>query len=286
MVKTEPNYINNSNSAFTLNKHLIFYIKSIKEKPMCLIVFANNYHPEYKLIFAANRDEFYERPASPVHFWKDEPILAGKDLKEGGTWAGITKNGRFAAITNYRNIKAIKKDAVSRGKIVTDFLSGTSSPEFYSKGLSDSANQYNGYSLIFGSKSEIYFFSNQTKKLIKVESGIHGLSNHLLDTPWFNVKRGKEMLKQTIEKGNNFIDELFALLYDKVTAPENELPDTGLEKDVERKISSIFVETHNYGTRSSTVILIDKNDKVTFAEKSLDTNKEWVLNKHEFELLL
>lgn len=252
---------------------------------MCLIVLACNYHPDYKLILAANRDEFYDRPALPAHFWKEDPILAGKDLKEGGTWCGITKTGRIAAITNYRNLKAIKKNAVSRGKIVTDYLTGTSAPELYSKGLADSANQYNGYSLIFGSQSELFFFSNQNKKLIKLESGIYGASNHLLDTPWFNVKRGKELLKNAVNKGDNIIDDLFTMLSDKTISPEDELPETGLPKDVERNISSIFVETPDYGTRSSIVVLIDKNDKVTFIEKSLDTNKEWITNKFEFELL-
>lgn len=253
---------------------------------MCLIVFANNYHSEYKLIFAANRDEFFERPASPAHFWKDDPLLAGKDLKGGGTWCGITKAGRFAAITNYRDIKSIKKDAVSRGKIVTDYLTGTSSPEFYSKGLADSANLYNGYSLIFGSVSVLYFFSNRTKKLEKVENGIHGLSNHLIDTPWFNVKRGKEFLEKAVNKGENLIDNLFTMLSDKTTSPENELPETGLDKETENKISSVFVELPEYGTRSSTVILVDKHNNVTFIEKSLDTNKEWITNKYEFELLI
>jgi uncharacterized protein with NRDE domain len=248
------------------------------------MVFANNYHPDYKLIFAANRDEFYERPSSPVHFRKDDPILAGKDLKDGGTWCGINKNGRFAAITNYRNIKAIKKDAVSRGKIVTDFLTGTSSPELYSKGLANSANQYNGYSFVFGNISELFFFSNQSAKLLKIESGIHGLSNHLIDTPWYNVRRGKELLERAVNKGDNFIEDLFALLSDTTSSPDNELPDTGLDKKTEKSISSIFVETPGYGTRSSSVILIDRNDNVTFVEKSLDIRtKEWMTNKFEFQ---
>ena len=253
---------------------------------MCLIVLAYNHHPDYKLIFGANRDEFYERPSSAAHYWKDEPILAGKDLKEGGTWCGITKNGRFAAITNYRNIKAIKKDAVSRGKIVTDYLTGTSSPELYSKGLADSANQYNGYCLIFGNQSDLFFFSNQNKKLVKLDSGIHGLSNHLLDSPWFNVRRGKELLKQVIEKGDNLAADLFTILSDKTISPKDELPDTGLEKDIEEKISSIFVETPDYGTRSSTVILINQKDNVTFIEKSLEAHKDWITSKFNFELLL
>jgi len=255
---------------------------------MCLIVMAYNYHPEYKLIFAANRDEFYKRPSSGADFWKDEPsLLAGKDLKEGGTWCGITKNGRFAAITNYRDMKLIKEDVLSRGSIVTDFLLGTSSPELYSKGLADSADLYNGYGLIFGNKSELFFFSNQTKKINKIEAGIHGLSNHLLNTPWFKVKRGKELLKKAIDNKATLVDDLFIMLSDKTLSPEKELPDTGLSKDIEKSISSIFVETPDYGTRSSTVILIDKNDNVTFIEKSLNTeDKKWEINAYKFKLLL
>ena len=254
---------------------------------MCLIVIGYNYHPGYKLIFAANRDEFYQRPSSSADFWNDEPsLLAGKDLKEGGTWCGITRNGRFAAITNYRDMKSIKKDALSRGTIVTDFLLGTSSPEFYSKGLKDNADLYNGYGLIFGDKSGLYFFSNLAKKLIKIETGIHGLSNHLLNTPWFKVIKGKGLLKKAIDKKDNFVDDLFLMLSDKTLSPENELPDTGLTKEIEKSISSIFVETPDYGTRSSTVILIDKNDNVTFIEKSLDgQTKKWTINAFKFEML-
>ncbi len=254
---------------------------------MCLIVIGYNYHPDYKLVFAANRDEFYQRPSSPADFWNDEPsLLGGKDLKEGGTWCGITKNGRFAAITNYRDMKTIKKDALSRGRIVTDFLLGTSSPEFYSKGLKESSDLYNGYGLLFGDVNELLFFSSQTKKTTKMKKGIHGLSNHLLDTPWFKVRRGKELLKKAIDKGDTLVDDLFLMLSDKTISPENELPDTGLPKEIEKSISSIFVETPDYGTRSSTVILIDKKDNVTFIEKSLNTQmKKWIINAFKFEMV-
>ena len=255
---------------------------------MCLIVMAYKHHPDYKLIFAANRDEFYERPAAPAAFWKEEPsLLAGKDLKEGGTWCGITKTGRLAAITNYRDMKSIKKDAPSRGKIVTDFLSGTSSPELYGKALKDSADQYNGYSLVFGDKSSLYFFSNRKKEMVEIKSGIHGLSNHLLNTPWYNVERSKILFKQAIEKGNNNLtEELFKLLSDNTPSTDDNLPDTGLDPEMERAISSIFTKTEVYGTRSSTVMLIDNNDNVNFIEKSLDnSNKEWKTSSYDFQIL-
>ena len=255
---------------------------------MCLIVIAYNYHPEYKLIFAANRDEFYKRPSSAADFWIDEPsLLAGRDLKEGGTWCGITRNGRFAAITNYRDMKSIKKDALSRGTIVTDFLLGNSSAEKHSRNLMSSSDLYNGYGLIFGERNDLFFLSNQTKKLVKIKPGIHGLSNHLLDTPWFKVRKGKELLKKAIDKKDTLVDDLFLMLSDKTLSPKKELPDTGLPKDIEKKISSIFVETPDYGTRSSTVILKDKKDTVTFIEKSLDTEtKKWNINAFKFEMTL
>ena len=255
---------------------------------MCLIVIGYKYHPDYKLIFAANRDEFYQRPSAAADFWEGEPsLLAGRDLKEGGTWCGITKNGRFAAITNYRDMRSIKKDALSRGRIVTDFLLDISLAEDHSKNLVEGSDFYNGYGLIFGDRNDLFFFSNQTKKLIKIKSGIHGLSNHLLDTPWFKVRKGKELFKKAIDKSDTLVDDLFVMLSDKTISPENELPDTGLPKDIEKGISSIFVETPEYGTRSSTVILIDKKDNVTFIEKSLDTQaKKWNINAFKFEMVL
>jgi uncharacterized protein with NRDE domain len=253
---------------------------------MCLIVLAYKYHPDYKLILGANRDEFYDRPADAAHQWKDNPsLLAGKDLKEGGTWCGITTDGKIAAITNYRNMKSIKKNAVSRGKIVTGYLLGNYSPEQFAGELIETAEQYNGYSLVFGNKSDLYFFSNQTKKLEEIQPGIHGLSNHLIDTPWFNVTCGKNLLKNAINNHSDFTGKLFEMLNDKTLAPDSDLPDTGLPVETEKKISSIFVENKNYGTRSSTVILIDKDNRVTFIEKSLNGNKEWISNSFRFEII-
>ena len=245
-------------------------------------------HPDYKLVFAANRDEFYERPAAPAAFWKEEPsLLAGRDLKEGGTWCGITKTGRFAAITNYRDMKSIKKNALSRGKIVTDFLTGTSSPELYGKALKDSADTYNGYSLIFGNKSGLFFFSNRKKELVEIKAGIHGLSNHLLNTPWYNVERSKTLFKKAVEKENgNLVEELFGLLSDDIPSTDDNLPNTGLDPKLERTISPIFTKTEVYGTRSSTVILVDNNDNVNFIEKSLDnSSKEWKTSSYDFQIL-
>src|SRR3970040_961835 len=130
---------------------------------MCLIVFANNVHPKYKLIFAANRDEFYERPTTSAEFWKDHTeLLAGKDLQAGGTWMGITKKGKFAAITNFRDLKNHKPEAPSRGKITLNFLINNDQPEEYYSSLKPELNSFNGFNLIFGNIDELYYFSNKT----------------------------------------------------------------------------------------------------------------------------
>ena len=152
---------------------------------MWLIVFANNFLEDYKLIFATNRDEFYNRPSEQAEFWKEHPdLLAGKDLQAGGTWMGITRQGRFAAITNFRDLKNHRTDAPSRGKLTLDFLINDSSPEEYYNRLKPTLNDFNGFNLLLGSVDELYYFSNKTEELQKLESGIHGISNAVLDTPW------------------------------------------------------------------------------------------------------
>ena len=254
---------------------------------MCLLLVSFESHPKYKLIIAANRDEFYSRSAAPAKFWKDQPsLLAGKDLQAGGTWLGITKQGRFAAITNYRDMKNLKKDAPSRGELVTAFLTGNVSPAIFSDKLLSSAEKYNGYNLIYGSQKELFYFSNQTKKTIKLETGIYGLSNHLLDTPWHKVEKSKTSFKKILSKDNISTDDLFDILSDTSIPPDELLPDTGLTLEIERAVSPVFVETQFYGTRSSTVIFVDMDNQVTFIEKTLNIEtREWNTGKCSFKIV-
>ncbi len=251
---------------------------------MCLLLVSYNTHPEYKLIIAANRDEFYNRPAEPAAYWKEYPLLlAGRDLQAGGTWLGITRQGRLAAITNYRDMKNLKTEAPSRGELVKDFLTGTESPGKFSERLLTSAEKYNGYNLIFGDMHELRYFSNQTKKPVKLLPGIYGLSNHLLDTPWHKVEKSKTSFKKILSKENILPEALFEILTDTSVPPDELLPDTGLALEIERAVSPVFVATPFYGTRSSTVILIDKNNRVTFIEKSLNLQtRGWTHNKFHF----
>jgi uncharacterized protein with NRDE domain len=242
---------------------------------MCLILFAYKVHPSYNLILAANRDEFYERPSSAAEFWEDAPqVLAGRDLQEGGTWMGIDRAGRFAAITNYRDPASWKNNAPSRGGLVSSYLCGNQSADDYLGKISRQAQLYNGYNLIVGDRHELLTYSNRGERQ-KLNPGIYGLSNHLLNTSWPKVSRGKKLLAATLnKKGVELEDELFAVLADRKIPADDKLPDTGIGLEWERVLSSIFIESPVYGTRSSTILLIGKNGRVKFVEKVYDGNPQ------------
>jgi len=251
---------------------------------MCLILFAYNVHPAYRLILAANRDEFYERPSAPADFWtKDPQILAGLDLKEKGTWLGVTRNGKFAAITNYRDPASWRTQAPSRGKLVSRYLTGSNEPEKYLKNISQKAHAYNGFNILLGDANNLFAYSNRGE-IQKLSDGIYGLSNRLLDTPWPKVKRGKGLLEAALEKKGNELEEaLFALLADCRIPPDDELPQTGVGLEWERILSSVFITSPVYGTRSSTILLIGKNRRVKFVEKVYDGRPEpWVTSWFSF----
>lgn len=251
---------------------------------MCLIVVAYNVHPSYRLILAANRDEFYERPSVPADFWEDQPqVLAGRDLKEGGTWLGVTKKGKFAAITNYRDPSTFKSDAPSRGKLVSSYISRNQDPGDYLKKISSHTNKYNGFNLLLGDDNDLFVFSNRGEKQ-KLKTGIYGLSNHLLNSPWPKVTRSMKMLKAALdEKGAALEEALFAMLADRHIPPDKKLPATGIGLKWERLLSSIFITSPVYGTRSSTILLIGKNNRVKFVEKVFDGNPEpWVTSRFSF----
>ena len=251
---------------------------------MCLILFAYKVHPAYPLIVAANRDEFYKRSSSPVEFWEDAPqILAGRDLKEGGTWLGITREGKFAAITNYRDPSAYKTGAPTRGNLIKNYLRGSQSAAAYIKNISGQASLYNGFNLMCADGTDLFVYSNRGD-IQKLEAGIYGLSNRLLDSPWTKVVRSKKALAAAMnKKGADLETALFALLADRKIAPDNELPSTGIGLEWERLLSSAFVDSPGYGTRSSAVLLIGKNKWIKFVEKVFDGKPEpWIESRFSF----
>jgi uncharacterized protein with NRDE domain len=224
---------------------------------MCLILFAYQVHPVYKLIVAANRDEFYQRPTSLAHYWEDCPeILAGRDLEKMGTWMGVTTSGRFAALTNYRNPNESTKGRQSRGELVTNALKYKGNVKEFMQGAAEKDDQFPGYNLLAGDVHELYYYSNVGHVLQKIEPGIHGVSNHLLNTDWPKVKKGKEELFQIIN-GNQteMVNKLMALLQEENPFQDDLLPSTGVSLELERVLSPLFIKSDDYGTRSSTVLL-------------------------------
>lgn len=235
---------------------------------MCLIIFAYNVHPDYELVLLANRDEFYGRPTAPADFWPDQPdLLAGRDLQAGGTWMGVTRDGRYAAVTNFREPQRESGITTSRGDLVANYLTGDDPPAAYLHRLLPQATRYQGFNLLAGTPGKLCYFSNRDGTVKTVEPGIHGLSNHLLDTPWFKVEQGKAALSQAISDSRLAPDDLLALLSARVEAPANRLPETGVGSERERILSPVLIESPDYGTRSSTVLLIGRNGEVTFVEQ-------------------
>jgi uncharacterized protein with NRDE domain len=252
---------------------------------MCLILFALHHHPRYPLIVAANRDEFYSRPAAPAQFWEDHPnVLAGRDLEKGGTWLGITRTGRFAAVTNFRDPARETNAARSRGELVSRYLFDAVSPETYLRAIQKERHFYNGFNLIVGDVSSLWYYSSHTNRVEPISPGIHGLSNHLLDTPWPKVVRGKQMLEQCLRQGPlQDPDCFFEILADSTRAEDRFLPDTGAGLEWERVLSPIFIASPAYGTRSSTVVLVDRFRHVRFMERFL-LGHAWTSGSYEFDL--
>ncbi len=235
---------------------------------MCLIFISINDHPKYKLIVAANRDEFYARNTAAVSVWLDHPdVIGGRDLEAQGTWMAMTKGGKIGMVTNYRDLKNLKLNAPTRGLLVTDFLFNGYKAEPYLKDVDLKASQYNGFSLLVGSIDELYYYSNYQSRIIKLTQGFYGLSNHLLDTPWPKVKRGKEKMASVLTSHDFGSSALFEVLRDEKIAPDNQLPNTGLDIERERAVSAMFIKSPNYGSRCSTVVLVDKENNVSYSER-------------------
>lgn len=254
---------------------------------MCLIVFAYKSHPRFDLIFAANRDEFYERPTRAAQFWDDHPdVLAGKDLSGGGTWMGINTQGHFAALTNYRDPSIERINPPSRGQIVLDYLTQNKPPAHFLDHLHSQSSPYMGFNVLTGTPDTLLHYSNISGDKTRVEPGIHGLSNHSLDTPWPKVERSKSELASLLRADSFSEDDLFAILKNDEPAPANKLPQTGIPAELEKQISPIFIKTDGYGTRSSTILLIDKQGNVTFEERRYNESTEAFEEPNRFEFTI
>lgn len=239
---------------------------------MCLIAFAYKKHPVYRLILAANRDEFLARPTQAAARWGNpDGMVAGKDLQAGGTWMGVDRKGRFGALTNYRERIEEKEAAPSRGKLIVNYMSQDRAPVDYLENLDIISHQYNGFNLLVGDKRDCWWYSNRGGYR-QVEPGIYGLSNHLLDTPWPKLNRAKEVMTGIVPSMDIDVNALLDAFKDTSRPPDHELPDTGVGIEWERTLGSMFIEAPKYGTRCTSVILQKYDGNIVFTERTYPTD--------------
>lgn len=251
---------------------------------MCLIVFAYKYHPKYPLILAGNRDEFYERPTQKMHPWGSNPnILAGKDLKDGGTWLGINQYGKLAALTNYRDLSKINEIAPSRGHIVTEILKSTQPIDEQLSVLRPEFPNYNGFNLIAGTLDDLYYVSNEGDRFYKIQPGLYGISNAFLNTPWPKTNNALQHFTHALNGEKPDEQAIFELLWDTTTYPDRMLPKTGLSPEMEKAVSSIFILSDDYGTRSSALLMIDQEGDVKITEKTYQPGSVDITDSEEFQ---
>ena len=235
---------------------------------MCLITVAWKVRADLPLVVAANRDEWRDRAAQPAHWWPDHPeILAGRDLKAGGTWMGVTRAGRFAAVTNFRDPSDRRETAHSRGGLVTEYLLGKQDPGGYLADLMHRAGDYNGFNLILGDGESLWYYGSREALARPIPQGVHGLSNHLLDEPWPKVVRGRLAMEAAL-KERNPAPPLFHALSDSQGAPDAALPNTGVGLAWERRLASALITGDDYGTRASTVVTISATGEICLEERT------------------
>lgn len=234
---------------------------------MCLILFAYNYHPDYRLILTANRDEFYNRPTRAMQFWPEHPqLVAGQDLEQGGTWLGLTRSGRFSALTNHRDGRRPQQGTRSRGNLPLEFLLRKDRCEAFIR--STPTDDFDGFNQLIDDGYQLCYLSNRSEPLQPVPAGIHGVSNAIFDTPWPKLEARKTALKACIDSAEFSSEDLIQLMTDRETFPDNLLPNTGINIELERMLSSSFIRSENYGTRATTALLITHDGEVEVVEQN------------------
>ncbi len=251
---------------------------------MCLILFAYRQHRDYPLILIANRDEYYARPTHNAHWWDETPVFAGRDLEAGGTWLGINRRGRLAAVTNVREPGGMKPGKKSRGALTQSFLSGDATPEAYLQGLTPDDRDYAGFNLLLGDAEGFWFYSNRDHGIRSIDPGVYGISNGTFDEPWPKLSSAKTEL-ETMLAGDIDTQELMGILTDHQVAQDHELPQTGVSLDIERMLSSRFIRSPEYGTRACSVVTIGANKQISFSEQNyLDAEHSGNLIQETFEI--
>jgi len=251
---------------------------------MCLILFAYRQHPDYPLIVIANRDEYYARPTRDAHWWEDADIFAGRDLEAGGTWLGVNRRGKFAAVTNVREAGGMKSGKKSRGALTSDYLCAVDEAEDYLRQLASRDQDYAGFNLLLGDAQGLWFYSNREHEIKAIEPGIYGLSNGHFDEPWPKLSSGKAELEASL---STQIDpsRLMEILTDHRIADDHELPSTGIPLDIERMLSSRFIRSPGYGTRACSVVIMGSDMSIDFCEQNyIDAEHSGCLVRESFNI--
>jgi uncharacterized protein with NRDE domain len=245
---------------------------------MCLLMLAWQSHPRYRLVVAANRDEFHERPAAALGRWPaPDEILAGRDLKAGGTWLGLDRARRFGVVTNFRDLQPPKPAAPSRGELIPEYLRATQDPGGFLAALAPRAPAYSGFNLLLADQDSLWYGCNRARPFARaLGPGVYGLSNEFLDTPWPKLERVRRGFDSWLGKRDDRGPvELFGLLDDRTRVEDDALlPRTGVEREWERVLSAPFVSHPVYGTRSSTLLLLEPDGALYLAERRFDARGE------------
>jgi uncharacterized protein with NRDE domain len=246
---------------------------------MCLLILAHRTAPDYPLLVAANRDEFHARPAAASDFWPDHPqLLAGRDLQQGGTWMGITRSGRFAAITNFRDPSRTVPAPCSRGELPLQYLLGDQGPEAFLQAAAARADDYAGFNLLLADRDSLWYFTNSLPAAERaprqLPPGIYGLSNARLDTPWPKVSLGKRKMALLLQHGPPSHAALANVVSGRHLAAPEALRRQGMESGMDRLLSAQFIITGSYGTRASTTLWIGDGGQVSWRELSFDARGE------------
>ncbi len=257
---------------------------------MCLLIFAHQTSTHNPLVVAANRDEFHARPTAVSQFWTDHPgLLAGKDLDQGGTWMGVTRDGRFAAITNYRDPSRTAAAPRSRGELPLDYLTGQQDPQAYLRGIEAQAAEYAGFNLLLGDRSSLWYFTNSQPTAehaaLCLQPGIYGLSNARLDTLWPKVDLGKARLKNLLDTEPPSHDSLATVVNDRCLANLRALRPHGMASEMDQLLSAQFIIAGHYGTRSSTTLWTDSTGLASWRELSFNELGE-IREVQEYEFAL
>ncbi|RPI14864.1 MAG: NRDE family protein [Lysobacterales bacterium] len=253
---------------------------------MCLLVLAWLSHPRYRLVVAGNRDEFHERPTAALSWWNDDPrILAGRDLRAGGTWLGLSRTGRFGTVTNVRDAEVPSPGSLSRGTLVPDFLRDASAPVTHLERLAEAAAGHAGYNLLVGDAHSLAYHSNtRPAERRRLDPGVYGLSNHRLDEPWPKLTRTRERFAVALESLDPSPDEFFDVLADRIPAATTEPAEVPLPPGLHQALTAPFVVHERYGTRCSTVVLVEHEGRTAVFERRYDPGgAQTGASRHEFE---